>query len=96
VLWACGCLPPFLFTTTMTPLTRQRTLQSIHSWWSDSNPTGPNINLNAAAKPLMKLMYHRQALGFIRKNRDIALSEDILEIYSSYLTYELPSLIVRL
>ncbi|KAJ7496291.1 armadillo-type protein, partial [Mycena galericulata] len=77
----------------MAPLTRQRTPQSIHSWWSDSNPIGPTMNLNSAAKPLMKLMYHRQALGFIRKNRDIALSEEILEIYSSYLTFQhiLPS-----
>jgi hypothetical protein len=29
---------------------------------------GPTINIHAAAKPLLKLMYHRQALGFIAKD----------------------------
>ncbi|KAJ6592551.1 armadillo-type protein [Mycena capillaripes] len=38
----------------MHPLTRQPTLDSVLSWWSDRNPVGPNINLHAAAKPLMR------------------------------------------
>ncbi|KAF7356375.1 hypothetical protein MVEN_00969900 [Mycena venus] len=70
----------------MPPLTRQDTHSSIHSYWSDSNPglQGPTINLHAAAKPLMRLMYHRQVLAFIRKNRGSPLSTPTLEIYLSY------------
>ncbi|KAF7356379.1 hypothetical protein MVEN_00970300 [Mycena venus] len=70
----------------MSSLARQDTRPSIHSYWSDSNPglQGPTINLHAAAKPLMRLMYHRQVLAFIRKNRDSPLSTPTLEIYLSY------------
>ncbi|KAJ7479254.1 armadillo-type protein [Mycena latifolia] len=70
------------------PLTRQPTLDSIRSWWSDRNPPGPNINLHAAAKPLMRLMYHRDAVAFIAKNRGTSLSGKNMEIYSSYLAYK--------
>ncbi|KAJ7253799.1 hypothetical protein C8J57DRAFT_1473691 [Mycena rebaudengoi] len=72
----------------MKPLTRQRTLESLRSWWSNSNPNlrGPTINLHAAAMPLMKLLYNRQASDFIRNNRDILLSEMDWEIYKSYLS----------
>ncbi|KAJ7094096.1 hypothetical protein C8R44DRAFT_386195 [Mycena epipterygia] len=71
----------------MHSLTRQRTPESLHSWWSDSNPPGPTISIHTLAKPLMKLMYHRQVLGLIKKNRDTPLSTEILEIYSSYLAF---------
>jgi hypothetical protein len=75
----------------MPPLTRTDTRASIFSWWSDSNPLlkGPTINLHATEKPLMKWMYHRQAMEFIRKNDGQALSTEILEIYWSYLPYVL-------
>ncbi|KAJ6565566.1 armadillo-type protein [Mycena vulgaris] len=69
----------------MAPLTCQRTRESILSWWSDSNPTGPNSNLHAAAKPLIKFLYHRQALDYIAKNRGAPPSKETLEICSSYL-----------
>jgi hypothetical protein len=71
---------------TMPPMTRQDTRTSVFSWWSDSNPLlkGPTINLHAMAKPLMKRMYHRQALEFIRKNEGRPLSMATLETYSSY------------
>ncbi|KAJ7461935.1 hypothetical protein FB451DRAFT_475899 [Mycena latifolia] len=69
----------------MHPCTRQPSLGSVLSWWSDSNPPGPTISLHAAAKPLMRAMYHRQALAFIKKNSGIPLSKETLEIYSSYL-----------
>ncbi|KAJ7219655.1 hypothetical protein C8J57DRAFT_1732073, partial [Mycena rebaudengoi] len=70
----------------MPPLTRQQTFGSTRSWWSDSNPhlRGPTINLHAAAKPLMKLLYNRQALDFII-NRSIPLSAMEFELYLSYL-----------
>ncbi|KAJ7246025.1 hypothetical protein C8J57DRAFT_1678739 [Mycena rebaudengoi] len=58
--------------------------------WSDSNPNlrGATINLHAAAKPLMKLLYHKQASDFIRNKRDIPLSAKDAQIYGSYLSYE--------
>ncbi|KAJ7232576.1 hypothetical protein C8J57DRAFT_1578930, partial [Mycena rebaudengoi] len=71
------------------PMTRQQTFGSVRSWWSDRNPhlRGSTINLHAAAKPLMKLLYDRQALEFARNNRDILLSAVDAEIYGSYLSY---------
>ncbi|KAJ7118085.1 hypothetical protein C8R44DRAFT_738041 [Mycena epipterygia] len=73
--------------STMPPLTRQRTFQSIHSWWSDRNLPGATLNLHAASKPLMKLLYHRQVLDFIKTNRGTPLSEESLQIFSDYLAY---------
>ncbi|KAJ7493052.1 armadillo-type protein [Mycena galericulata] len=69
---------------------KTQTPASIHSWWSDSNPglQGATINLHTLTKPLMRLMYHRQALGFIQRNGDTPLSSKILEIYSTYLLYK--------
>ncbi|KAJ7641950.1 hypothetical protein FB45DRAFT_863020 [Roridomyces roridus] len=61
---------------------------SLVSWWSDSNPAlkyGPTINLHTLAKPLLRLMYHRQALEYIRVNKDMPLTEAMLDILSSYL-----------
>ncbi|KAJ7494116.1 armadillo-type protein [Mycena latifolia] len=72
----------------MPPLTRQRTLESILSWWSDSNHPGPTLNLHAAAKPVMKLMYDRQALTFVKRNRGVALSRETVEIYWSYVSWK--------
>ncbi|KAJ7254609.1 armadillo-type protein [Mycena rebaudengoi] len=74
----------------MPPLTRQDTLESLRSWWSDSNPNlrGPTINLHAAAKPFMRLLYDRQALEFIGKIDGISLSAMNAEIYGSYLSCE--------
>ncbi|KAJ7276042.1 hypothetical protein C8J57DRAFT_1224175 [Mycena rebaudengoi] len=74
----------------MPPLTLQRTLESLRSWWSDSNPNlrGPTINLHAAAKPLMRFLYDRQALEFARNNRGIPLSAMGWDIYWSYILCE--------
>ncbi|KAJ7880337.1 armadillo-type protein [Mycena olivaceomarginata] len=74
----------------MPPLTRQESRPSIHSWWSDSNPglQGPTINLHAAAKPLMRLMYYRQALDILRKNRGSPLTTAILDTYASYFPWD--------
>ncbi|KAJ7493038.1 armadillo-type protein [Mycena galericulata] len=79
------------------PLTRQQSRASIHSWWSDSNPRlqGATINLHTVTKPLIKFMYHRQALGFIQRNGDTPLSSEILEIYSTYLLYKYVSPITQ-
>ncbi|KAJ7172792.1 armadillo-type protein [Mycena crocata] len=69
----------------MPPLNRQATLESIHSWWSDSNPPGATINLHTAAKPLMRWMYHRAVLAFIQRNSGLPLAEETVCIYFSYL-----------
>ncbi|KAJ6522630.1 armadillo-type protein [Mycena vulgaris] len=79
----------------MNSLTRQRTAESVRSWWSDNNPTGSNINLHALAKPLMKLMYHRQAMDYIAKHRGTPLSSRDVEIYASYLGFKYVSSATR-
>ncbi|KAJ7494190.1 hypothetical protein FB451DRAFT_1388305 [Mycena latifolia] len=72
----------------MPPLTRQRTLESVLSWWSDSNPAGATIDLHAATKLLMKLMYHRQALAFLKRNHSVPLTPTTLDIYRSYVSWQ--------
>ncbi|KAJ7240959.1 hypothetical protein C8J57DRAFT_1245076 [Mycena rebaudengoi] len=70
----------------MPPLARQRTLESRRSWWSDHNLPDAIFNLHAAAKPLMKFLYHQQALNFIRDKSGISPSQTTTEIYGSYLS----------
>jgi hypothetical protein len=69
------------------PSLRPQTPQSVHSWWSDSNSIGATMSIHAAAKPLIRLMYHRQATNFIEKNRGASLSPQTMDIYSRYLGY---------
>ncbi|KAJ6585867.1 armadillo-type protein [Mycena capillaripes] len=71
----------------MQPLARQQNRTSLHSWWSDSNPGlhGPTINIHTMAKPLIRFLYHRQAVQFIRRNAGIHLTPTVLEIFSTYL-----------
>ncbi|KAJ7722353.1 armadillo-type protein [Mycena metata] len=69
----------------MPPLTRQRTPQSLHSEWS-RNSLGATISIHALAKPLMKVMYHRAVLDLIKRQRDIPLSVETMQIYISYLS----------
>ncbi|KAJ7624022.1 armadillo-type protein, partial [Mycena polygramma] len=64
------------------------TPQSIRSWWSDSNPVGATVSIHAAAKPLMKIMYHSQARGLIKRYRDVPLSKEVLDIYLAYLMFK--------
>ncbi|KAF7296859.1 hypothetical protein MIND_00917200 [Mycena indigotica] len=47
----------------MPPLVRYPTpsAASIHSWWSDSNPSGATINLHSVARPLIHALYSREA-----------------------------------
>ncbi|KAJ7668251.1 armadillo-type protein [Mycena rosella] len=80
-----------LLSTGMLALTRQRTPESVHSWWTDNNPAGATISLLESVKPLIKLLYHRQALNFMKHNRGIPLSAEATEVYSSYLGYRLVS-----
>ncbi|KAJ7466759.1 armadillo-type protein [Mycena galericulata] len=72
----------------MASLSRPPTRQSTLSWWSDRNPPGATISIHFAAKPVMKLMYHQQAMSFLRKNRGAPLSSTTMDVYSSYLTYK--------
>ncbi|KAJ7776273.1 armadillo-type protein [Mycena metata] len=71
----------------MPPLTRQRTPQSLHSEWSRST-LGATISIHAFAKPLMKFMYHRAVLELIKHQRDIPLSAETMQIYTSYLRWK--------
>ncbi|KAJ6502792.1 hypothetical protein C8R47DRAFT_216129 [Mycena vitilis] len=79
----------------MQDLARQRSRSSILSWWSDSKPPGATVNLHAIAKPLMRFMYHRQALGFIKNNAHGTLSSDLLKVYSVYLSCKYVSLATK-
>ncbi|KAK7057928.1 hypothetical protein R3P38DRAFT_2843693 [Favolaschia claudopus] len=83
--------------STMQHPNRPPSPQSIHSWWSDSKSLGPTISIHAAAKPLMKFMYHRQVRSFIKKNWDTWLYEEIeiMEICSSYLACKYVSLATK-
>ncbi|KAJ7048725.1 hypothetical protein C8F01DRAFT_46917 [Mycena amicta] len=78
-----SCLLPSL----MPPLHQSATLTSIHSWWSDRNPPGATINLHAAAKPLMRVLYDRQARKLIQASKSAALSAETLDVYMSYLRF---------
>ncbi|KAJ7622369.1 armadillo-type protein [Roridomyces roridus] len=83
----------------MPPLQRVETPRSQASWWSDRNPMlhiSPTMNIHAAAKPLMKFLYHRQALGIMEDNRDSPLPEELLDIYSAYLSYQYVSPATRI
>ncbi|KAJ6514354.1 hypothetical protein C8R47DRAFT_1091011 [Mycena vitilis] len=62
--------------------------ESLHSWWSDSNSLGPTISIHAAAKPLMKLLYHRQVTSFIEGNGFGPLSATTMELCCSYLGFK--------
>ncbi|KAK7043506.1 armadillo-type protein [Favolaschia claudopus] len=68
--------------------TRPPRPESIYSWWSDSMSIGPTISIHAAARPLMRLMYHRQVRSFIKRTQDTRLSPDLMEICLSYLAYK--------
>ncbi|KAK7043499.1 hypothetical protein R3P38DRAFT_247403 [Favolaschia claudopus] len=72
----------------MNSANRPPTSQSVHSWWSDSNSIGPTISIHAAAKPLMRLMYHRQVRSFIKRNQDTPITPQLMEICLSYLSYK--------
>ncbi|KAK7033771.1 hypothetical protein R3P38DRAFT_2772671 [Favolaschia claudopus] len=72
----------------MDPPNRPSTPDSVHSWWSDSNSIGPTISIHAAAKPLMRLMYHRQVRSFFKRNQDTPITPELIEICLGYLSYK--------
>ncbi|KAJ7875438.1 armadillo-type protein [Mycena leptocephala] len=74
--------------TDIVSLLSDENIQSLHSWWSDSNSVGATISLHAAAKPLMRLLYHEQVRSFIKRNRGLALSSATIEICFSYLAFK--------
>ncbi|KAF7291243.1 hypothetical protein MIND_01268000 [Mycena indigotica] len=71
----------------MPPLSRVLSAPSVHSWWSDSNPTGASLNLHAAAKPLLRFMYANEVFKLMEAHPSwaTALTDNILNIYLSYL-----------
>ncbi|KAF7311331.1 hypothetical protein MKEN_01034800 [Mycena kentingensis (nom. inval.)] len=78
----------------MHALRRQPTISgiSLHSNWSDSNPPAATFSLHAAAKPLMKLLFHRQALEYVAAHRDVPLDDEkgliIVDVLLSYIRYK--------
>ncbi|KAF7347343.1 hypothetical protein MVEN_01490000 [Mycena venus] len=72
----------------MPPLTRSQTIQSLQSWWSDSNSVGPTMSIHTAAKPLMRLMYHEQVRRFIKRSRSTPLSRSTMDTYITYLAFK--------
>ncbi|KAK7057927.1 hypothetical protein R3P38DRAFT_2843688 [Favolaschia claudopus] len=79
---------PISTSSAMNSPTRPPRPESVHSWWSDSNSIGPTISIHAAAKPLIRLMYHRQVRSFIKRNQETRLSAEHMEICLSYLAYK--------
>ncbi|KAJ6500247.1 hypothetical protein DFH09DRAFT_1375898 [Mycena vulgaris] len=71
----------------MPPLQRLSTHQSALSWWPDNNPPGATIPLHTLAKPLLKLLHHRQAVAIVAKDAGASwpLSRDRVEVLVSYL-----------
>ncbi|KAJ7143059.1 hypothetical protein C8R44DRAFT_726340 [Mycena epipterygia] len=67
------------------PPPRRPSPQSIHNWWSDSNPTGATISLHTLAKPLSKYLYYQQALGVIERSRPWPVSTEIVDDLTCYL-----------
>ncbi|KAJ7488242.1 hypothetical protein FB451DRAFT_1226771 [Mycena latifolia] len=59
--------------------------ESLHSWWSDSNPPGPTIPLHTLAKPLSKFLHRRQLSGIISRGRGQPISKENLDILACYL-----------
>ncbi|KAJ7622368.1 armadillo-type protein [Roridomyces roridus] len=83
----------------MPPPQRVETPRSQASWWSDRNSMlhiSPTMKIHAAAKPLMKFLYHRQALGIMEDTRESPLFGELLDIYSSYLLYKYVSPATRI
>ncbi|KAF7350305.1 hypothetical protein MVEN_01334600 [Mycena venus] len=67
--------------------------QSIHSWWSYSNPPGPTISLHPLAIRLGKLLYHRRVVGILKRQGSHPLSPQKLDAFIPYLQFNeiLPS-----
>ncbi|KAJ7272169.1 hypothetical protein C8J57DRAFT_1507015 [Mycena rebaudengoi] len=59
--------------------------ESTRSWWSDRNQPGATIDLLALAKPLSRLLYHRQALAFMEQAAVSPLTVDELQLVLTYL-----------
>ncbi|KAJ7636440.1 armadillo-type protein [Roridomyces roridus] len=69
-------------------LSRQPSVPSLLSYWSDSSPAPASIRLHTLAKPLQKYLYRQQAVGFIKGDWVRKLDREMMEVYRSYLTYK--------
>ncbi|KAJ7676226.1 hypothetical protein B0H17DRAFT_1140085 [Mycena rosella] len=65
------------------PLTHRA--ESLHSWWSDSNPPGPTIPLHTLAKPLSAFLHRRQVSAIISQGRGVPISKENADALISYL-----------
>ncbi|KAK7000133.1 hypothetical protein R3P38DRAFT_3219007 [Favolaschia claudopus] len=77
--------PPF---SVMLSLRYQQSTTSLLSYWSDNMSIGPNLPLHTLSKPAMRFLYRLQVRKFIKANEDHPLSEEIMEVFDSYLGYK--------
>ncbi|KAK7038643.1 hypothetical protein R3P38DRAFT_3182738 [Favolaschia claudopus] len=71
----------------MLSLRYQQSTTSLLSYWSDNMSIGPNLPLHTLSKPAMRFLYRLQVRKFIKANEDHPLSEEIMEVFDSYLGY---------
>ncbi|KAK6974889.1 hypothetical protein R3P38DRAFT_577576 [Favolaschia claudopus] len=72
----------------MLSLRYQQSTTSLLSYWSDNMSIGPNLPLHTLSKPAMRFLYRLQVRKFIKANEDHPLSEEIMEVFDSYLGYK--------
>ncbi|KAK6971751.1 hypothetical protein R3P38DRAFT_3141293 [Favolaschia claudopus] len=72
----------------MLSLRYQQSTPSLLSYWSDNMSVGPNLPLHTLSKPTIRFLYQLQVKKFIKMNANHPLSEEIMEVFESYLAYK--------
>ncbi|KAK6971722.1 hypothetical protein R3P38DRAFT_714554 [Favolaschia claudopus] len=72
----------------MLSLRFQESPPSLLSYWSDNMSVGPNLPLHTLSKPAIRYLYRSQVRNFIKTNENNPLSEEMMEIFESYLSYK--------
>ncbi|KAF7300159.1 hypothetical protein MKEN_01339400 [Mycena kentingensis (nom. inval.)] len=72
----------------MSALQRPETPVSLHSWWSDSNSVGATIPLHILTKPLIRRLYHQQAMNLLEQINGEPLSGASMDALKPYLFYK--------
>ncbi|KAK7000177.1 hypothetical protein R3P38DRAFT_3616733 [Favolaschia claudopus] len=65
----------------------QQSTASLLSYWSDNMSVGPNLPLHTLSKPTIRFLYQLQVKKFIKRNENYPLSEEMMEVFESYLAY---------
>ncbi|KAK7000294.1 hypothetical protein R3P38DRAFT_1844092 [Favolaschia claudopus] len=72
----------------MLSLRFQESPPSLLSYWSDNMSVGPNLPLHTLSKPAIRYLYRSQVRNYIKTNENNPLSEEMMEIFESYLSYK--------